>query len=398
MEYYAGVLFLTTNRVGDFDEAFTSRIHVSLYYPELSKNKTIEVFKINMNMINERFEAKERTIVVDGIIPFASDHYKNHPLARWNGRQIRNACQTALALAEFEAQGNSMETILKPNALVHLKVSHFQTVQKAYLEFAQYMNSLYGTTSSTRAKENRIRAIWIDENDNVVGTQSMGGAFKLRQEAFLLASQGQQQSRSAQPQPQAQQVFQQEVPLQAQQGFQQQAIPMVNQGIPNPGVQQYYQYPNVVAPQPMYTQAPGLDADAAAATVFFEPALERHRSECHHRLRHCTRRRTEPSSTTATTDNAAPATTAATGQSSLVRAGYSSHLCSGQPTRLRTKVTEQLAFNNRRQIPTRVICSRPAMAGTSRASRKLLNKLTNSHSLILSRYFYRLIFVYMTKA
>src|SRR4051794_28771603 len=30
MEYYAGILFLTTNRVGDFDEAFTSRIHVSL--------------------------------------------------------------------------------------------------------------------------------------------------------------------------------------------------------------------------------------------------------------------------------------------------------------------------------------------------------------------------------
>jgi hypothetical protein len=254
LEYYAGVLFLTTNRVGGFDEAFTSRIHVSLYYPELSKDKTVEVFKINMNMINERFEAKERTIVIDDIITFASDHYNNHPLARWNARQIRNACQTALALAEFEAQGNNTETVLKPNALVHLKVSHFQTVQKAYLEFAEYMNSLYGTTSSTRAEENTIRAIWIDENDNVVGTQSMGGAFKLRQEAFLLASQGQQQSRSAQPQPQAQQVFQQEVPVQAQQGFQQQAIPMVNQGIPNPGVQQYYQYPNVVAPQPMYTQ------------------------------------------------------------------------------------------------------------------------------------------------
>jgi hypothetical protein len=257
LEYYAGVLFLTTNRVGDFDEAFTSRIHVSLYYPELSKDKTIEVFKINMNMINERFDAKERTIVIDDIITFASDHYNNHPQERWNGRQIRNACQTALALAEFEAQGNSIETVLKPNALVHLKVSHFQTVQKAYLEFAKYMTSLYGTTSSNRAKEDKVRAIWIDENDNVVGTQSMGGAFKIRQEAFLLASQGQQQSRSVQPQPQTQQVFQQQVPLQPQQGFQQQAIPMVNQGIPNPGVQQYYQYPNVIAQQPMYTQASG---------------------------------------------------------------------------------------------------------------------------------------------
>lgn len=31
MEYYTGLLFLTTNRVGSFDEAFKSRIHISLY-------------------------------------------------------------------------------------------------------------------------------------------------------------------------------------------------------------------------------------------------------------------------------------------------------------------------------------------------------------------------------
>jgi Tfp pilus assembly protein PilE len=248
LEYYAGVLFLTTNRVGDFDEAFTSRIHVSLYYPELSKGKTLQVFEINVNLIDERFEDKKRTIVIDDITAFASDHYTNHPLARWNGRQIRNACQTALALAEFEAQGNSHESVLKPNALVHLKVSHFQTVQKAYLEFAQYMNSLYGSTSSTRAKESKMRAIWIDENNNVVGTQSMGGAFKSKQDAFLLKSQ---------PQPQPQQEFQQQVPLQSQQGFQQQAFPTANQGVPNPGMQQYYQYSNVVPPQPMYAQASG---------------------------------------------------------------------------------------------------------------------------------------------
>jgi hypothetical protein len=32
LEYYSGILFLTTNRVGIMDEAFKSRIHVSLYY------------------------------------------------------------------------------------------------------------------------------------------------------------------------------------------------------------------------------------------------------------------------------------------------------------------------------------------------------------------------------
>ncbi|KAK7740449.1 hypothetical protein SLS53_005290 [Cytospora paraplurivora] len=163
LEYYAGVLFLTTNRVGDFDEAFASRIHVSLYYPELDKAKTLQVFKINTKMIKERFETKRRTIDIDDIEQSASKYFDNHPNARWNGRQIRNACQTALALAEFEAQGSSHETVLRPDARVHLKASHFEMVQKAYLQFAEYMNSIYNSTSSIRAKEGKLRATWSPE-------------------------------------------------------------------------------------------------------------------------------------------------------------------------------------------------------------------------------------------
>ena len=36
LEYYEGIMFLTTNRVQTFDPAFQSRIHISLQYPELS--------------------------------------------------------------------------------------------------------------------------------------------------------------------------------------------------------------------------------------------------------------------------------------------------------------------------------------------------------------------------
>lgn len=35
LEYYQGILFLTTNRVRDMDPAFASRVHVSLEYPDL---------------------------------------------------------------------------------------------------------------------------------------------------------------------------------------------------------------------------------------------------------------------------------------------------------------------------------------------------------------------------
>ncbi|CZR49554.1 uncharacterized protein FPRO_15913 [Fusarium proliferatum ET1] len=176
MEYYAGILFLTTNRVGDFDEAFTSRIHISLYYPELNRDKTVEVFKINLAMIQERFARRGRSIKIDDfrIGSFAQEHFQEHPKARWNGRQIRNACQTALALAEFEAQGNSHEAILNPDALVKLEVRHFELVRNAFLEFANYMNDVYGVDSARRAKESRLRAVWVDENDRVVGADASG--------------------------------------------------------------------------------------------------------------------------------------------------------------------------------------------------------------------------------
>lgn len=35
LEYYKGILFLTTNRVDNIDAAFESRIHLSLQYEEL---------------------------------------------------------------------------------------------------------------------------------------------------------------------------------------------------------------------------------------------------------------------------------------------------------------------------------------------------------------------------
>ncbi|KAK4446837.1 hypothetical protein QBC34DRAFT_145978 [Podospora aff. communis PSN243] len=179
MEYYAGILFLTTNRIGDFDEAFTSRIHVSLYYPDLDDKKTVRVFQLNMQMIRERFNQKGRQIHIDemGIGGFAAQHFTAHPQARWNGRQIRNACQTALALAEFEAQGNSHEDILRPDAVVTLGVKQFEVVRNAYLEFSRYMNNLYGSNPARRAKEAKVRAIYVDENNNIVagpGAGSMG--------------------------------------------------------------------------------------------------------------------------------------------------------------------------------------------------------------------------------
>ncbi|KAL6904149.1 hypothetical protein GGI43DRAFT_399718 [Trichoderma evansii] len=160
LEYYAGILFLTTNRIGDFDEAFASRIHVSLYYPPLDLKSTRKIFKLNLRLIKERFQEKNRTIIINKkeILNYASDYWEKNEKMRWNGRQIRNACQTALAIAEFDAQKDASGDEDAKDAQVTLSDGHINTVFAAYLEFMRYLKNIYGKDADRVAKDMGIRA------------------------------------------------------------------------------------------------------------------------------------------------------------------------------------------------------------------------------------------------
>ena len=75
LEYYTGILFLTTNRVGAFDEAFKSRIHISLYYPPLEEEQTKSIWKMNLDRTLNRkkgiLEADENELLA-----YATSHYR----------------------------------------------------------------------------------------------------------------------------------------------------------------------------------------------------------------------------------------------------------------------------------------------------------------------------------
>ena len=86
MEYYQGILFLTTNRVGSFDEAFASRIHIHLYYSDLESD---DRNKICDNLV-EKLEMDRQDVSIESR---AIDYLKENENIRkigWNGRQIRN--------------------------------------------------------------------------------------------------------------------------------------------------------------------------------------------------------------------------------------------------------------------------------------------------------------------
>ncbi|KAF7526245.1 hypothetical protein G7054_g10817 [Neopestalotiopsis clavispora] len=177
MEYYSGVLILTTNRVGVFDEAFTSRIHISLYYPPLDRDQTLEVFKKNCERILTRSKEDDRQIDIDQseITDFAETYFdRNKQQGRWNGRQIRNAFQSALAMAEFEKLGmdgvnedlNDVTSDQKEVRTVKLGKKHFEEVAKAYRGFMMYMEQIHGAGDARRARENMLRFDPDDEGSS----------------------------------------------------------------------------------------------------------------------------------------------------------------------------------------------------------------------------------------
>lgn len=140
LEYYAGILFLTTNRVGGIDPAFKSRIQLSLYYPRIDLDTTVKLYEVFLKRARdeqERIGVTQFKIKKKEIRKFASRHYRRlqkEGYSTWNGRQIRNACQTAIALVEHEAAH-----LKAGQPIPALGKKHFETVAEGSKEFDRYL-------------------------------------------------------------------------------------------------------------------------------------------------------------------------------------------------------------------------------------------------------------------
>ena len=158
LEYYSGILFLTTNRIGTIDPAFKSRIHMSLNYPRLSQKITKEIWDWHINRVSRA--KPDLMIDTKEIKKWAKTHYKElekeHSV--WNGRQIRNAFQTALALAEYDSVKINEKHGIK-DAKPHLEAKHFEQVATASKGFDMYLRRTWGGQSDAdRARRAEERA------------------------------------------------------------------------------------------------------------------------------------------------------------------------------------------------------------------------------------------------
>lgn len=146
--------------MGKIDEAFRSRVHISLYYPPLDKKTTLKIFAENMKLAEMRGK-NSITVKKDDIKNFARRHYKNNdPQQRWNGRQIRNAFHIAIAIAEDHAAEKDRKAALEDKKKEHtpvLKASYFQQVEDASTRFDDYLHEVHGMGKQDLAKQNSTR-------------------------------------------------------------------------------------------------------------------------------------------------------------------------------------------------------------------------------------------------
>ncbi|KAL8771618.1 MAG: hypothetical protein Q9209_003062 [Squamulea sp. 1 TL-2023] len=123
LEYFNGILFLTTNRVGTFDQAFQSRIHITLGLPILDQPRRTEVWIIFLHEL-----AKSQKLSADQLADLQSQAVSTWSRQSLNGRQIRNTVRTALLVAEKKKES--------------VGEKHFETVLRIGRDFENYMNVL----------------------------------------------------------------------------------------------------------------------------------------------------------------------------------------------------------------------------------------------------------------
>ncbi|KXX79003.1 Fidgetin-like protein 1 [Madurella mycetomatis] len=174
LEYYSGILFLTTNRVGALDEAFRSRIHVSLYYPHLSRGDTLAILKDNLNRLPRVEDVAEGEVAGPGHIQIQDKEieefvtsefnrcYEKHNRGPWNGRQIRNAVQIASCLAFYEVQSKPQSK----NVRAVLTATHFKTVAETTAEFDRYLREARRGDEAKLAHMHGDRFDGFDDQDH----------------------------------------------------------------------------------------------------------------------------------------------------------------------------------------------------------------------------------------
>jgi adenylate kinase family enzyme len=122
LEYYEGIMFLTTNRVNCFDPAFQSRIHISLDYPDLTAESRRVIWKNFLEVSPLESQVTESQLNALALMSL-------------NGRQVKNVLKTAQLLARRKSDNK------------FLNFDHIKTV----LDVTQHLHNSTQETERARS-------------------------------------------------------------------------------------------------------------------------------------------------------------------------------------------------------------------------------------------------------
>ncbi|CEL11686.1 hypothetical protein ASPCAL14785 [Aspergillus calidoustus] len=159
LDYFQGILFLTTNRVGSFDEAFMSRIHVQIGYDPLDEGSRQQIWDNHFKKLSRNREINGQEIRCSYDAKEFVRKSKDLQALKWNGREIRNAFQTAVALACYQAKQEG-------NDVPELTDDHLRQVVSMSQNFKTYLHNVRGAEEEmaymARLRNDEVKASGSD--------------------------------------------------------------------------------------------------------------------------------------------------------------------------------------------------------------------------------------------
>ncbi|KAI0195492.1 hypothetical protein F4808DRAFT_440382 [Astrocystis sublimbata] len=133
LEYYTGILFLTTNRMSTIDSAFESRIDLIIPYEDLDEAARCKIWRTFASRLP------------GGTHELCDIHFNKLQQQKLNGREIKSTFKTALMLASSEEK--------------KLQMDHLETVLRVREKAAGYLrgnSSALEVTTPRRSLRNRL--------------------------------------------------------------------------------------------------------------------------------------------------------------------------------------------------------------------------------------------------
>ena len=148
LEYFSGVLILTTNRVKTIDTAFQSRIHLGIKYHPLSPENRRELWQLFIS----KAVGGNLAWVDDEVLDVLSAHVLN-------GREIKNVVRMAYALAIDRGEALSMPLLTQAVEAMALFGKEMDQEREDANEHSKTMDLTTGGATVTGSPSRKRRRI-----------------------------------------------------------------------------------------------------------------------------------------------------------------------------------------------------------------------------------------------